>query len=157
MGIIVDKVSEVLDIAGEEIEDAPSFGVSVDTDFILGMGKANGKVTILLDISKVLTGTDVQASWQHRRTGSRGQLRSRQDEKDTQPAVHGRGRERTRTMFKNLTVGKKISLGFAGALILLAVVAVVGFYALGGAVRRFLAVPGITPATTTWPPGCRAT
>lgn len=59
MGIVVDQVSEVLNIQSEEIEPPPSFGVSVDTDFILGMGKANGKVTILLDISKVLTGEEV--------------------------------------------------------------------------------------------------
>ena len=56
MGIIVDRVSEVLDIEDQDIEDAPSFGVFVDTDFILGIGKAGGKVTILLDIGKVLTG-----------------------------------------------------------------------------------------------------
>ena len=59
MGIIVDKVSEVLDIAGGDIEDTPSFGTSVDTAFILGMGKAKGKVTILLDINKVLTGGEL--------------------------------------------------------------------------------------------------
>jgi purine-binding chemotaxis protein CheW len=59
MGILVDKVSEVLNILGNEIEDTPSFGVSVNTDFILGMGKAHGKVTILLDIAKVLTQEDV--------------------------------------------------------------------------------------------------
>jgi len=40
MGIIVDHVSEVLDIASGDIEDAPEFGASVDIDFILGMGKA---------------------------------------------------------------------------------------------------------------------
>jgi purine-binding chemotaxis protein CheW len=61
MGIVVDKVSEVQDIAGNDIEDAPSFGVSVDTEFILGIGKARGEVTILLDIEKVLTGSDVAA------------------------------------------------------------------------------------------------
>ena len=59
MGILVDKVSEVLNIASAEIEDTPSFGVSVNTDFILGMGKTNGKVTILLDISKVLSQQEV--------------------------------------------------------------------------------------------------
>lgn len=59
MGVMVDKVSEVLNIAAENIEDAPSFGVDVDTNFILGMGKSNGKVTILLDISRVLTGQDL--------------------------------------------------------------------------------------------------
>ncbi len=59
MGILVDKVSEVLDISGEDIEEAPSFGVNVDTEFILGIGKAGGKVTILLDIARVLTKEDV--------------------------------------------------------------------------------------------------
>jgi purine-binding chemotaxis protein CheW len=59
MGIVVDEVSEVLNIASSEIEDAPSFGLGVGTDFILGIGKAGGKVTILLDISKVLTGEEV--------------------------------------------------------------------------------------------------
>ena len=62
MGILVDKVSEVLDISGEDIEEAPSFGVNVDTEFILGIGKAGGKVTILLDIGRVLTKEDVSAA-----------------------------------------------------------------------------------------------
>jgi len=61
MGIMVDRVSEVLDIAEADIEDAPSFGANVDTEFILGMGKAEGKVTILLDIAKVLNSTDAAA------------------------------------------------------------------------------------------------
>lgn len=55
MGIIVDEVSEVLDINGEEIEPAPSFGTNVDTHFILGMAKTRGAVKILLDIDKVLS------------------------------------------------------------------------------------------------------
>jgi len=59
MGIVVDKVSEVLDIVENDIEDAPSFGVSVDTNFILGMGKADGNVKILLDISKVLSSEEI--------------------------------------------------------------------------------------------------
>jgi purine-binding chemotaxis protein CheW len=53
-GIVVDRVKEVLDIEGENIEDAPQFGSNVDTQFILGMGKVNGAVKILLDIDKVL-------------------------------------------------------------------------------------------------------
>lgn len=55
MGIIVDKVSEVLAIATSEIEDAPAFGTTVNTDYILGIGKAQGKVKLLLDIDKVLS------------------------------------------------------------------------------------------------------
>ncbi|MDP6546390.1 MAG: chemotaxis protein CheW [Phycisphaerae bacterium] len=61
MGIIVDHVSEVLDIVSGDIEEAPEFGANVDIDFILGMGKAEGRVTILLDINKVLTGSDLSA------------------------------------------------------------------------------------------------
>ena len=55
VGIIVDKVSEVLDIASQDIEDTPSFGAEVNTDFILGMGKSGNKVIMLLDITNVLT------------------------------------------------------------------------------------------------------
>ena len=58
-GIVVDHVQEVLDIAGGDIEDAPQFGSSVDTDFILGMGKIDDSVKILLDIDKVLAGDDL--------------------------------------------------------------------------------------------------
>lgn len=55
MGIIVDTVSEVMDIAEEDIEPPPAFGSQVETDFILGMGKVKGKVKILLDIGKILS------------------------------------------------------------------------------------------------------
>ncbi len=61
MGIIVDQVSEVLDISGEDIEEAPRFGMEIDTNFILGMGKQGGRVTILLDIGRVLTGGELDS------------------------------------------------------------------------------------------------
>ncbi|MCK4794737.1 MAG: purine-binding chemotaxis protein CheW, partial [Desulfobacteraceae bacterium] len=48
MGIVVDTVSEVIDINGDSIEETPSFGTKLDTDYILGMGKLNGGVKILL-------------------------------------------------------------------------------------------------------------
>ena len=57
-GIVVDHVQEVLDIGGEDIEEAPQFGSSVNTDFILGMGKIGETVKILLDIDRVLAGED---------------------------------------------------------------------------------------------------
>lgn len=53
-GIVVDRVSEVLDIPDSNIENPPEFGSNVDTQFILGMGKVNDSVKILLDIDKVL-------------------------------------------------------------------------------------------------------
>ncbi len=61
MGILVDSVSEVLDIAAENIEEAPNFGAVIDTAFILGMAKRQGAVTILLNIEKVLTGEEAEA------------------------------------------------------------------------------------------------
>ena len=58
MGVIVDTVSEVLDIAKENIEPAPRFGCTLNTDYILGMGKVTQndqqRVTILLDIDRVM-------------------------------------------------------------------------------------------------------
>ena len=54
MGIIVDRVSEILDITREQIEDAASLGANVDTNFILGRGKIDGAVRILLDIDRIL-------------------------------------------------------------------------------------------------------
>lgn len=61
MGILVDKVSEVLDIAAKDIDEPPSFGAEVNTDYILGIGKAQGRVKLLLDIEKVLSKQDVVA------------------------------------------------------------------------------------------------
>jgi purine-binding chemotaxis protein CheW len=54
IGIVVDAVSEVLNIKAEDLEDPPAFGAKMDTDYILGMAKMNGGVKILLDINKVL-------------------------------------------------------------------------------------------------------
>jgi len=55
MGIVVDSVSEVLNIKDEEIEDTPDFGGTLDTRYILGLAKVDGGVKILLDIDSVLS------------------------------------------------------------------------------------------------------
>jgi purine-binding chemotaxis protein CheW len=60
MGIVVDSVSEVLNIKPGEIEDTPTFGARMDTDYILGMAKMAGGVKILLDIDRVLSDRDFQ-------------------------------------------------------------------------------------------------
>ena len=59
MGIVVDSVSEVLNIKGGEIEDTPAFGAQMDTDYIRGMAKTGGGVKILLDIDKVFGGEEM--------------------------------------------------------------------------------------------------
>jgi purine-binding chemotaxis protein CheW len=56
MGIIVDEVSEVLDLGADQIEPTPSLGASVDTEFILGMGKVGQRVLTMLDMDAMLTG-----------------------------------------------------------------------------------------------------
>jgi purine-binding chemotaxis protein CheW len=59
MGIVVDSVSEVLNIKQGEIEETPTFGCRLDTEYILGMAKTGGRVKILLDIDKVLSSEEV--------------------------------------------------------------------------------------------------
>ncbi len=58
-GIVVDRVQEVLYIAGDQIQETPEFGAAVNTDFILGLGKVGKSVKILLDIDKVLSDADL--------------------------------------------------------------------------------------------------
>jgi purine-binding chemotaxis protein CheW len=60
MGVIVDGVSEVLNLAGSDIEDTPDFGEDVAAQYLLGMAKVKGKVKILLDIDKVLSAQDLR-------------------------------------------------------------------------------------------------
>ena len=59
IGIMVDAVSEVLEIPGCDIEPPPSFGARIRADFIHGMGKVAGKFVILLNIAKVLSADEI--------------------------------------------------------------------------------------------------
>jgi two-component system chemotaxis sensor kinase CheA len=59
VGLIVDRVSEVADVAPDDVEPTPSFGPDVGTEYILGIAKANGGVKLLLDIDRVLSVQDV--------------------------------------------------------------------------------------------------
>ena len=59
LGIIVDAVSEVLEIQPGEIEPAPSFGARIRADFIAGMGKVDGKFVIILKIEQALSTDDL--------------------------------------------------------------------------------------------------
>ena len=55
VGVIVDAVSEVLEIPATEIEPAPSFGAKIRVDFIAGMGKIDGRFVIILNVDRVLS------------------------------------------------------------------------------------------------------
>ena len=60
VGIVVDRVSEVSSIGEAEIEDAPSFGAGVRTEYLWGLGKAQGRVKLLLDIDRVLAAEELE-------------------------------------------------------------------------------------------------
>lgn len=55
MGLIVDAVSDVLHMPSEAISAAPSFGTRVNTEFIKGLGKVNGRLVLVLDLDRVLS------------------------------------------------------------------------------------------------------
>jgi purine-binding chemotaxis protein CheW len=59
MGIIVDEVSEVLNLAATDIQNTPNFGSEAAPPYLLGMANVKGKVKILLDIDEILTGSDL--------------------------------------------------------------------------------------------------
>lgn len=61
VGVVVDAVNAVLDIAASEIEPAPAFGAKIRTDFIEGMAKVNGKFIILLSLNQVLSLDEIGA------------------------------------------------------------------------------------------------
>jgi len=60
IGIVVDAVSEVLNIKEEEIEKTPDFGTRLNTEYILGMAKMGGGVKILLDIDRILSTGEIE-------------------------------------------------------------------------------------------------
>jgi purine-binding chemotaxis protein CheW len=59
MGVLVDTVSEVVNVASGDIEDTPSFGAEVNPEYLLGVGKTGGRIRLLLDIEKVITASDI--------------------------------------------------------------------------------------------------
>jgi purine-binding chemotaxis protein CheW len=61
IGIVVDSVSEVLNVKGDDIADTPTFGTKLNTEYILGMAKMEGGVKILLDIDQVLSSEEISA------------------------------------------------------------------------------------------------
>ncbi|HJV80263.1 chemotaxis protein CheW [Noviherbaspirillum sp.] len=61
VGVVVDAVNAVQDIAASEIEAPPSFGAKIRTDFIEGMGKVNGKFVILLNINQIVSLDELDA------------------------------------------------------------------------------------------------
>jgi purine-binding chemotaxis protein CheW len=55
MGLVVDAVNEVLDIAPADIEPAPAFGARIRSEFLRGVGKVRGRFVLLLDVDRALS------------------------------------------------------------------------------------------------------
>jgi purine-binding chemotaxis protein CheW len=55
MGVIVDAVSQVMDVPAGQIQPAPSFGTSIKTGYLQGLTQLEKKLVLLLDINKALT------------------------------------------------------------------------------------------------------
>ena len=60
IGIVVEAVNAVLEIPEQDIEPPPSFGSQIPTDFLIGMGKLDTRLVVLLDIGRVLSLDDLQ-------------------------------------------------------------------------------------------------
>ena len=59
MGIVVDEVSEVMDVAAVQIEPPPRFASTVGTNFLVGLAKVGERVIMLLDIDRLLSDEEV--------------------------------------------------------------------------------------------------
>jgi len=55
IGLLADAVSQVIDLTGEQIEPPPSFGTGIRLDFLTGMGKAEGRLVLILDLDRILS------------------------------------------------------------------------------------------------------
>jgi purine-binding chemotaxis protein CheW len=65
MGIVVDSVSDVLALKGDQIKPAPEFGTAVATQYICGIGSIEERMLILMDIEKLLSMSELQSAHQH--------------------------------------------------------------------------------------------
>lgn len=59
VGVVVDRVSDVMTLASEQIKPAPEFGTNLPLDYIQGLGDMGERMLILLDIEKLLTSREM--------------------------------------------------------------------------------------------------
>jgi purine-binding chemotaxis protein CheW len=60
VGVMADAVSEVLDLSSDQIEPPPSFGTQIRVDYLLGMGKLERKLVLILDIDRLLSPVELE-------------------------------------------------------------------------------------------------
>lgn len=62
MGILVDSVQEVLELDAEHLAETPEFGSGIDTEFLLGVGKLDRRVVMLLDVDRILNVEEIMSA-----------------------------------------------------------------------------------------------
>ena len=60
IGMVVDGVSDVVALSGDQIKPAPEMGAAMDTDYITGLGTLNDQMLILVDIEKLMSSEEMQ-------------------------------------------------------------------------------------------------
>ncbi len=61
MGVLADSVSQVIELASDDIQPAPSFGTQIKVDYLLGMGQSGKKFVLILDVDRVLSTSELTA------------------------------------------------------------------------------------------------
>jgi purine-binding chemotaxis protein CheW len=59
VGVVVDSVSDVLTLSGQQVKPAPEFATTLNTEYIMGLGTVDARMLILVDIERLMTSTDM--------------------------------------------------------------------------------------------------
>ncbi len=60
VGMVVDGVSDVIALKPEQIKDAPQFGATLDTQYLMGLGTVDERMLILVDIEKLMSSNEME-------------------------------------------------------------------------------------------------
>lgn len=61
LGLVVDRVTDVVTVADADVEDVPAFGPAVDTDYLAGIAKDGSRVRLILDAARLLANHELAA------------------------------------------------------------------------------------------------
>lgn len=96
LGVLVDHVNEVLEIAPDDVEPAPSFGSSVRPDFVSGVAKVGSRFVIVLDVAHALSVEEIASLAEHGgATGATGATGANSSERNEETGAAGAASSRT--------------------------------------------------------------
>lgn len=59
VGMVVDSVSDVITLTPDQVKPAPEMGVALNTDYLVGLGTVEQRMLILVDIDKLMSGSEI--------------------------------------------------------------------------------------------------